>query len=173
MCGAHRMIDKHFVMYDDVVRVPLLARWPARIAAGSVNRDFVSATLDLPTTFLESFGVPVPGSFQGMGLGDHFQDAATHKREDIFATYHGNQMGLYTQRMVANGEWKYIWNATAEDELYHTAADPDELVNRVGDQEAREPLERMQKRLIHWMEECGDPILNAWTRKCIANAGAD
>lgn len=28
MCGGHGMIDKHFVMYDDVVHVPLIMRWP-------------------------------------------------------------------------------------------------------------------------------------------------
>ena len=33
--------------------------------------------------------------------------------------YFGNQFGLYSQRMVRNRRWKYVWNLTAEDELYN------------------------------------------------------
>ena len=50
-------------------------------------------------------------------------------RDDIFATYHGNQFGAYSQRMVRNRRWKYVWNATAEDELYDLEHDPGELRN--------------------------------------------
>jgi arylsulfatase A-like enzyme len=31
MCGSHLMMDKHYVMYDDVVRVPLIVLWPRNI----------------------------------------------------------------------------------------------------------------------------------------------
>lgn len=167
MCGAHRMIDKHYVMYDDVVRVPLLARWPGRIEPGTICHDFVSATLDLPPTFLDAFGKSAPGTFQGHSLTGHFADADTRLRQDIFSTYHGNQMGLYSQRMVANETWKYIWNATAEDELYHTAEDSGELVNRVTDPACHSILEAMRARLITWLEESKDPLLNRWTRRSI------
>ena len=50
-------------------------------------------------------------------------------RQDIFSMYHGNQFGLYSQRMVRDRRWKYIWNATAEDELYDLETDPGELYN--------------------------------------------
>lgn len=167
MCGGHRMIDKHYVMYDDVVRVPLLARWPARIRPGSVCGDFVCATLDLPSTFLDVFGRAAPVTFQGESLGACFDDPETRRRDDIFSTYHGNQMGLYSQRMVANTEWKYIWNATAEDELYHLVSDPHELSNRAEDPSCAGTLDALRARLVSWMERTGDPLLNPWTRRAI------
>ncbi|HHW88488.1 MAG TPA: sulfatase-like hydrolase/transferase, partial [Chloroflexi bacterium] len=34
LCGGHGMIDKHYVMYDDVMRVPLIMRLPGRLPAG-------------------------------------------------------------------------------------------------------------------------------------------
>lgn len=171
MCGAHRMIDKHYVMYDDVVRIPLLARWPGGIRAGGVCGDFISATLDLPATFLEMFGVSMPDTFQGMALGGHFSDPSRRVREDIFSTYSGNQMGLYSQRMVANAQWKYVWNATAEDELYDLANDPYELTNRAEDTGAATKLAELRERLISWMEQTGDPLLNRWTRSSIRGTG--
>ncbi|MCP4397224.1 MAG: sulfatase-like hydrolase/transferase, partial [bacterium] len=49
MCGGHGMIDKHFIMYDDVVRVPMIMRWPGHIAPGSRCEAFVSHEIDLAT----------------------------------------------------------------------------------------------------------------------------
>jgi len=31
---------------------------------------------------------------------------------DVFSMYYGNQFGFYTQRMVRDRRWKYVWNAT-------------------------------------------------------------
>ncbi len=162
MCGSHGMIDKHYVMYDDVTRVPLLMRWPGRIPPGSVAEGFVCHMLDLARTFLEVAGAPVPADFLGESLLPLFDGAAG--RSDIFAAYHGNQFGLYTQRMLRTRRWKYVWNATAEDELYDLERDPGEIRNRARDPACQETLARLRARLVQWMEETGDPILNQWTR---------
>ncbi|HUS91300.1 MAG TPA: sulfatase-like hydrolase/transferase [Phycisphaerae bacterium] len=164
LCGSHGMIDKHFVMYDDVVRVPMIARWPGRIAAGTTCDAFVSAQLDLAWTFCELAGAPVPETFQGRSLLPAFDGTDADPRQDIFATYHGSQFGLYSQRMVRDRRWKYVWNATAEDELYDLAADPGELGNLAASPAHAEALARLRKRLVEWMDQTADPLLNAWTR---------
>ncbi|MGI6705095.1 MAG: sulfatase-like hydrolase/transferase [Clostridia bacterium] len=38
MCGGHRMIDKHYVLYEDNVKVPLLIRWPKGVRRRKVQR---------------------------------------------------------------------------------------------------------------------------------------
>lgn len=164
MCGGHGMIDKHFVMYDDVVRVPLLVRWPGYIAPGQTSDAFICNGLDLATTFCQVAGVPVPATFQGASLLPLFTRPDTHERADMFGMYHGNQFGLYSQRMVRDRRWKYIWNATAEDELYDLARDPAELHNLIGDPRWRDELARLRGRLVAWMEVVGDPLLNTWNR---------
>lgn len=165
MCGSHGMIDKHFVMYDDVVRVPMIARWPGVVAPGRTCSGFVSNALDLASTFCEVAGAVPPATFNGLGLGPLLRgDEGGWPREDIFATYHGNQFGLFSQRMVRDRRWKYVWNATAEDELYDLAADPGELRNRARDAACAGELGRLRRRLVAWMEQTGDPMLNLWTR---------
>jgi len=164
MCGAHRMIDKHYVMYDDVVRVPLIARWPAVIGAGQRCDAFVSHSIDLATTFCEVAGVEVPDTFRGLSLMPLFKGERTNGRQDIFATYHGNQFGLYSQRMVRDRRWKYVWNATAEDELYDIETDPGELHNLATDPRYADELARLRERLVAWMEQTNDRLLNQWTR---------
>ena len=168
MCGSHGMVDKHYVMYDDVVRVPLIMRWPEHIRPGTVCDEFVSHGLDLAATFCEVAGAAVPAAFQGQSLAALMAGGQGNGRRDIFSMYHGNQMGLYTQRMVRDRCWKYVWNATAEDELYDLTSDPGELTNRATDGDCAETLARLRGRMVAWMEEVEDPILNWWTRRQLA-----
>lgn len=168
LCGGHGMIDKHFVMYEDVVRVPLMMRWPGKIPADQISEAFICSALDLATTFCEVAGVEPPAPFKGESLLPLACDQAGGSRGDIFATYHGSQFGLYSQRMVRDRRWKYVWNATAEDELYDLALDPGELTNLAGHSEFAPELKRLRHRLIDWMEATQDRLLNAWTRRQLA-----
>jgi len=164
MCGSHGMVDKHYVMYDDVVRVPLIMRWPGVVPAGRTVTDFASNAIDLPSTFCEAAGAVCPSTFQGTSLLGAAAGTGATGREDIFATYHGNQFGSYSQRMVRDRRWKYVWNATALDELYDLEADPGELTNRIDDPACSRELRRLRKRVVAWMETTGDTLLNQWTR---------
>ena len=165
MCGGHGMVDKHMVMYDDVVRVPLIVRWPGRARPGAVCDAFVSHAIDLATTFCAAARAPVPETFQGQSLLSLLAGKEKDGRQDILSMYHGNQFGLYSARMVRDRRHKYVWNASAEDELYDLELDPGELHNLATDPACRDELARLRHRLVAWMDEIGDPLLNGWTRR--------
>ena len=164
LCGAHGMIDKHYVMYDDVMRVPLILRWPGRLSVGQVEDAFVTAALDLAATFCVAAGADVPPAFLGHDLVA-LANGASAPRTQVFGSYHGAQFGAYSQRMVRTREWKYIWNATAEDELYCLADDAGELHNCAADRACAEILCSLRADLVAWMAETNDPLLNEWTRR--------
>ncbi|NLF39898.1 sulfatase-like hydrolase/transferase [bacterium] len=165
MCGSHRMVDKHYVMYDDVVRVPMMMRWPGVVPAGATCGDFVSNAVDLATTFCHVAGAAIPASFSGTVLFPFADKPAKGKRGDIFASYHGNQFGSFSQRMVRDRRWKYVWNATCEDELYDLDADPGELKNRVADQACAPELSRLRLRMLDWMGSTHDTLNNGMIRR--------
>jgi arylsulfatase A-like enzyme len=154
------MIDKHYVMYDDVVRVPLLLRWPGRLPAGRTLDAFVTPALDLPVTFCAAAGLPVPPTFVGRDLAAPGDSGPP----SVFATYHGNQFGLYSQRMLRTRRWKYVWNATAEDELYDLEADPGELTNLAAGGAFAAELADLRRQLAATMAATQDPLLNPWTK---------
>lgn len=64
--GEHGWFDKRWI-YQESVKTPLIIRWPGVAKPGSVNTDIVSI-LDLPETFLDAAGVPIPQDMQGRSL---------------------------------------------------------------------------------------------------------
>jgi arylsulfatase A-like enzyme len=142
----------------------MIVRWPGVAAPGARCRAFVSSALDLALTFCQAAGAPAPDTFQGQSLLPFLVDPASGGRPDIFCVYAGNQFGLYSQRMVRDDRWKYVWNATDVDELYDLQADLGELHNLAADPEYREELRRLRHRLVAWMQETDDRLLNGWTR---------
>lgn len=174
MCGSHRMMDKHYILYDDVVRVPLIIRLPNLFAAGRVCENFVYNFLDLPPTLLELLELSGsdPGNLQGRSLVPLLTEnhGTLPWRDSVVSTYNGQQFGLYTQRMIRTEHWKYIWNPTDTDELYDLHADPAELENRVDRMEHAMILKELRRRLYEQLAEDGDAIVgNEWMRRQLLN----
>ncbi|MEL7237493.1 MAG: sulfatase-like hydrolase/transferase, partial [Planctomycetota bacterium] len=99
MCGSHGMMDKHYNLYDDIMRVPLIARLPGKLKAGATCDRFVAHEMDMAKTFLDVAGIDAPESFIGRDLIDE-ADGVGEGRPDIFGQYHGTHQGLYSERML-------------------------------------------------------------------------
>ncbi|WP_462413640.1 sulfatase-like hydrolase/transferase [Neobacillus sp. Marseille-QA0830] len=167
MCGGHRMMDKHYVMYDDIVRVPLIVRWPEKLKTNFVCDDFVYNLLDISPTILELSGINPPQIHQGKSLipllkGEDVPDW----RKEVVSTYNGQQFGLFTQRMLRTQRWKYIWNTTDVDELYDLQEDPDELKNVIHHERHQPVIQQLRTRLYHILLEEGDTLVdNHWMKE--------
>lgn len=157
-CGSRGMLDKHYILYDDVVRVPLIVAGPG-IQQGIVPDALVSAGLDLPPTIDEWFGVTSPEaqgrSFVPLLQGQHPEDWRTQ----ITASSNGQQFGFFNQRMLRDHHYKYIWNMTDIDELYNLDEDPDEKVNRISWPDEQTRIRRMRRSLYECLKAQGDLFL--------------
>jgi arylsulfatase A-like enzyme len=174
MCGGHRMMDKHYVLYEDIVKVPLIVKWPGHIAPGTVCSQFVTNLLDLPPTILQIVGAmtePLEKRLHGRTLLPLLKgDQPGDWRQGVVSTYNGQQFGLYTQRMLREEGWKYIWNTTDVDELYDLRRDPNELINLIHSQEHEERVRGMRNRLYEQLKEWGDGLVNnAWMKDQLLN----
>jgi arylsulfatase A-like enzyme len=164
--GSHRQFNKGPMMYEEVYHVPMMVRWPSVVEGGRTVGEFVRLH-DLMPTFCELGGVEPPANLDARSLVTLLEgDAPDDWPESLFAEYHGEEFGLYSQRMVRKGEYKLVYNAFDIDELYDLAADPDELQNLVDHPEHRETYRDMKAELGEWMERTGDPI-HTWTRKVL------
>lgn len=160
MCGSHNMLDKHYVLYDDIVRVPLLVRCPGVEPAHFSS--FVSNCLDLPATIRKWFVLPDAEVAHGKALPMTAQEDAAG-RDCIVCTSNGQQFGLYSTRMIRDQRWKYVWNLTDIDELYDLETDPGEKKNLIGQTEHKERITKMRRSLFELLKEQGDPFVkNEW-----------
>lgn len=157
MCGSHRMLDKHYIMYDDVVHVPFMMRWDGHFMPG-VCHDFVHNFLDLHTTILELARARQNEISDGKSLLNQLH-GKEEGREYAVSTYNGQQFGLYNQRMIRTKRYKYIWNLTDVDELYDLEQDPYELKNRIHDGAYEDILKQLRHLLYEELERCGDRLL--------------
>ncbi len=154
MAGSHRMMDKHYVLYDDVTHVPLILAGPGtepRRISGFVNNclDMAATVFDL--TGCERFDTV------GRSLLPQLQNRGEEGlRDHALTTLNGQQFGLFSQRMLRTHEWKYIWNLTDVDELYDMQNDPWELDNRIYDPAVKDILAQLRLKL-HGLLKAEDP----------------
>ena len=159
MCGSHGMFDKHYVMYEDVIHVPFIIRWPGKIRKGSLTDAYTVHFLDLVPTVLEVCGIEKPDNvtLHGRSLFPILlnEDIPTDWRKEAVSSYNGQQFGLFCQRSLKTDGWKYVWNPTDIDEVYDLDKDPGELNNLIKEIDLG-ILSDLRKRLYDTLVNDGD-----------------
>ena len=132
--GEHGWYDKRW-MYEESLGMPLVARWPGRIAPGTRVSQLVQ-NIDYAPTFLELAGESVPDDIQGESLlGLLTGTAPPTWRDSIYYHYYEYPQphrvpphyGVRTER------YKLVcYYTTAEWELFDLVEDPSEVRNVYG-----------------------------------------
>ena len=163
MCGSHSMLDKHYVLYDDIIRVPLMMKKPG--AAPAVVDGFVMNCLDIPATIRSLTGLEPEEKGHGRVLPET-ADESMACPDEVLVTSNGQQFGLYSTRAVRTVRHKYVWNLTDIDELYDLEADPGEKHNLINDPESAFIVKILRKRLYDMLTETGDRFVRSeWIRR--------
>jgi arylsulfatase A-like enzyme len=167
--GSHRQFNKGPLGYEDVYHIPMVARWPSGSIAGGRSSDAFVRLLDLAPTFLEAAGVPAPGKMHGRSLLDVWRGRVPPDwPSSVFAQYHGEEWGLYSQRLVRDARFKLVYNGQDRDELYDLERDPFELKNVADDPIYRHERRRLELMLRDWMASTDD-VLYRWASLLLGN----
>jgi arylsulfatase A-like enzyme len=118
-------------LYEGGIRVPLIARWPGRITAGS-GSDHVCAFWDFLPTCCELAGVPTPEETDGLSFLPTLLGQPQRQRQHPYLYWEFHEQGK--KQAVRMGHWKGVRLNVAKDpagpiELYHLAEDPGEQEN--------------------------------------------
>ena len=137
--GFHHMKGKGNRMYDPLVRVPLLLKFPGQNGEATRRDDLVN-TIDLAPTLLRAAGCEVPSTMRGCDLRERVP------REVMFA-----ESGGGTEYMVRTRTHKLLLCADASfDRLYDLAADPLELENVFRKKTYMEVRDDLRSVLTQW-----------------------
>ncbi len=110
---------------DGGIRVPLIARWPGKIAAGKVS-DHVGYFGDFFATFAELSGQPTPANLDSLSLAPSLLGRGVQKNHPyLYWEFYENGV---SQAVLREGRWKGIRekNVTAPLRLYDLKTDPAE-----------------------------------------------
>ncbi|WP_276256575.1 sulfatase-like hydrolase/transferase [Halomontanus rarus] len=154
--GAHGIDLKHFPMYDEVTRVPLIVRGPG-FAEGAVSTSLTSL-IDLLPTYLDVAGADPPADLHGQSFLPTSRDPDRPHRDHALVEYHSYGGGdFYPVRcLVSDDGYKLVVNLLDTDELYDLDESPREVTNRIADDGLSERRDALHDQLLETMAETND-----------------
>jgi N-acetylglucosamine-6-sulfatase len=149
--NEHKLGDKR-AAYEESIRVPMVARYPKLIKAGTTI-DCMVLDIDFAPTFLElAQAQSKPATLHGRSMLPLFAGGSSDWRKSAMFEYffEAPYPNVPTWHAVRTDDgWKYIHYDEAEgvDELYNLKDDPYELKNLIDDPAAAEELKEMKAEL--------------------------
>jgi arylsulfatase A-like enzyme len=136
--------------YESGTRVPLLVKLPGTVK-GSVSTRMVML-MDLGPSLLNLAGVKVPGHMQGQAfLGEHLPP----QRRTVYASLDRADFRYQTVRSLRDSRYRFVCNYTVgAEELYDTAADPNEVKNLAASDPSA--VSRFRDQLDRWRTDTRD-----------------
>lgn len=150
--GEHGRVDKR-TMYEESIRVPLLARYPRLIRPGTRVRQMV-LNVDLAPSIMDICGAKPLEDIDGRSWRPLLRGMRSAWRESFVYFYNYESEFPYTPnvRGVRTADWKYIRYPHGDNgpdrhkaELYHVFNDPLEIHNLVDDPRAANKLAELKK----------------------------
>jgi arylsulfatase A-like enzyme len=126
-------------VYQELLGVPLLFRWPGVIPAG-VRVGPVVSTMDIGPTVLEATGVPIPKEFEGHSLMGFIRGDWPMGPYVAFSDF------LDHRRVIRGGDWKLIIRGNLSQVIFDLKSDPGERKELDG---RANPIAQRYLRTLH------------------------
>lgn len=116
-------------VYEGGIRVPMIARWPGHIEAGTSN-DHISAFQDYLPTFVELAGGEVPEGLDGVSFVSTLEGRDDEQRQHAYLFWEHQQR----RHAIRMGRWKAVRNKLEQPvQLFDLESDLGEKVNIAGE----------------------------------------
>lgn len=142
-----------FQLYEGGIRVPMIVRWPGRIAAGRVSQ-YPWTQADVFPTLMELCGGSVPDGIDGISVLPEILGKAQRPHPPLYWEVPSRQN---LQQAIRDGDWKAVRvKRNGPVELYNLKDDPGEARD-VASANA-EVVKRLESLMVSMRTEC------AWCR---------
>lgn len=130
--GQHGLIAKGAFHYEDMLRIPMLARYPGHIPADATS-SALQGLIDYPSTFLSAAGIQPPGLMQGVNQLDVWRGKAESARDHVLVENRHNPTTVHLRTFVDSRYKLTVYRDAEYGELFDLQEDPDELSNKWDD----------------------------------------
>jgi arylsulfatase A-like enzyme len=126
--GQHGLIAKGAFHFEDMLRVPMIVRWPGRVPAGR-RTPALQSLVDLAPTFLAAAGIEVPGIMQGVNQLDVWRGRAETARDHIIVENRHEPTLVHVRTYVDERYKITVYRDREYGELFDLQEDPRETRN--------------------------------------------
>lgn len=152
--AEHGWYDKRFI-YDESIHMPLIIRYPS--VKGDQRCDKMVLNVDLPETFLDIAGVPIPEDMQGESMLPLLSDPDLEDGRDamyyhFYESREDSPLPVRNHYGIRTDRYKLIHFYSDEHdhwELYDLEEDPYEMTNLVGEKK----YSRIKRTLITQLQK--------------------
>ena len=157
MMGAHGMMMKSVESFEEIYHIPLVMKLPGQRRAGE-KKDFYMSTTEIAPTLLDLAGCrPLANKYAGESVVPWIEGKKTDRRS-AYSEFFGQRFS-FTQRIVWQDGFKYVFNAFDYDEFYDLTADPHELRNLTDDPAYAEKKKELCKKMWKTVIDTDDSSL--------------
>ena len=122
-CGNNWAFYKYAGLYDSLIRVPIVVRWPGGGDGRTVGE--LASLIDIAPTILDAAGLDGPPDMDGRSLWPLLEGETADWRRELFV-----ETGATTA--IVTPDWKLVCWRDGTEELYDRRADPHDLDNLGG-----------------------------------------
>lgn len=171
--GEHGWFDKRWA-YEESLKMPLIVRWPGKVATGSRCSAMVQ-NIDYAPTLLEAAGVKTDWDVHGISLMPLLSNGGITPddwRKTIYYRYIDGGHGVAQHSAIRTNTHKLLYfdkprNAAEEAslwELYDLEKDPQEMTNLAGDASHASKVESMKKLFAETKKFYDDTDEETWKK---------
>ena len=149
----HRIYFDHHGLYDDVIHVPLIIKWPGARQKG-VRVSHLVQHVDVAPTILDMVGIPLSDSMEGKSLVSYVNEKSGEPIYPFLVTEECTRMMKWGLR---TDQYKYILSREQDyqgwpmRELYDLMSDPHEMKNIV--EEYPDVARKLEDMLEGWITD--------------------
>jgi len=126
--GQHGLIAKGAFHYEDMIKVPFIARWPGRVPSGRRSEALLSL-VDLPQTFLSLCGIPAPRTMTGVDESPVWLGDVERVREQVIVENRHQPTTIHVKTYVDERYKLTVYYNRDYGELFDLRDDPGEINN--------------------------------------------
>jgi uncharacterized sulfatase len=126
--GQHGLTAKGPFHYEDLVRVPFIARWPKRIPAAAKS-DALQSLVDLAPTFLSAVGAAAPRTMTGVNQLPLWCGTASSARGHVLVENRHEPTTVHLKTYIDERYKLTVYYERDYGELFDLQEDPGEVRN--------------------------------------------
>ena len=154
--GQHGLIAKGPFHYEDMIRVPLIVRYPGMIPSDRTS-EAMQSLVDLAPTMLSFLDLPIPKTMTGVDQREVWCNERSKARDHIICENHHQPTTVHLKTYVDERYKITVYYNREYGELFDLKEDPNEINNLWDDPEYKDLKSELLLKFL-WAEMGKEPM---------------